>query len=66
VLDSGDANAIKSKSDALTQVAMKLGEQLYKTQQEGAAAPEGAPASEPGVVDAEFSEVKDEKKSGTA
>jgi molecular chaperone DnaK len=66
VLDSGDAATIKAKTDTLTQVAMKLGEQLYKTQQEGAtAAPEAAP-SEPGVVDAEFSEVKDEKKNGTA
>jgi hypothetical protein len=47
---------------------MKLGEQLYKNQQAtgdaGAAAP-GATA-EPGVVDAEFSEVKDDKKNGTA
>jgi molecular chaperone DnaK len=66
VLDSGDAPIIKSKSDALAQVSMKLGEQLYKSQQEGAsgAAPEAAP--EPGVVDAEFSEVKDDKKSGAA
>jgi len=70
VLDSGDATAIKAKSDALTQVAMKIGEQLYKSQQEGAAAGaapgDTASAAEPGVVDAEFSEVKDDKKSGTA
>ncbi len=69
ILDSGDAAAIKAKSDALTQVAMKIGEQLYKAKQEGAAqgaAPEdGAQQAqaEPGVVDAEFSEVKDDKKS---
>jgi len=69
ILDSGDAAAIKAKSDALTQVAMKIGEQLYKAKQEGAAqgaAPEGGAAeaqAEPGVVDAEFSEVKDDKKS---
>jgi len=72
VLESGDASAIKSKSEALAQVSMKLGEALYKNQQAeaGAAAaggPEpGATAAEPGVVDAEFSEVKDDKKSGTA
>lgn len=69
VLDSGDAAAIKAKSEALQQVAMRLGEQLYKSQQEGAAAPgaaTGAAPNEPGVVDAEFSEVKDDKKSGTA
>ncbi|MDR3425597.1 MAG: molecular chaperone DnaK [Alphaproteobacteria bacterium] len=65
VLDSGDASTIKSKSDALTQVAMKLGEQLYKTQQESASAsPTGdASSTKPDVVDAEFSEVKDDKKS---
>jgi len=69
VLDSGDAAAIKTKTDALTQASMKIGEQLYKAQQEGAAAgaaPGAASAAEPGVVDAEFSEVKDEKKNGTA
>ena len=62
VLDSGDAAAIKGKTEALSQVAMKMGEAMYKNQQgaEGAAA-EAAP-SEPGVVDAEFSEVKEEKK----
>ena len=67
VLDSGDATQIKAKSDALAQVSMKLGEQLYKNQQEaGAAAGGGTAAEEPGVVDAEFSEVKDDKKSGAA
>jgi molecular chaperone DnaK len=70
VMESGDAAAIKAKTDALAQVSMKLGEQLYKTQQEGAAtggaAGGDAAAADPGVVDAEFSEVKDDKKSGTA
>jgi molecular chaperone DnaK len=67
VLDSGDAALIKSKTDALAQVSMKLGEQLYKSQQEApaAGAAAGASTAEPGVVDAEFSEVKDDKKSGT-
>jgi molecular chaperone DnaK len=70
VLDSGDAAAIKAKTDALAQASMKLGEQMYKSQQDAAgaapgAAPGEAPPSEPGVVDAEFSEVKD-GKSGTA
>ena len=70
VMDSGDAATIKAKSDALSQVAMKLGEALYKNQQEagaaGATADAGAAQAEPGVVDAEFSEVKDDKKNGTA
>jgi molecular chaperone DnaK len=68
VLDSGDADSIKAKTETLAQVSMKLGEQLYKEQQAAGAAdaaPEAA-AAEPGVVDAEFSEVKDDKKSGTA
>jgi molecular chaperone DnaK len=60
VMESGDATQIKAKSDALTQIAMKMGEQLYKSQQEGAGAAPETPA-DPGVVDAEFSEVKDEK-----
>jgi len=63
VLDSGEAAAIRSKTDALLQVSMKLGEALYKTQGETPGAATGGEAStEPGVVDAEFSEVKDEKK----
>jgi len=70
VLDAGDAAAIKSKTDALAQTSMKLGEALYKNQQTGgdteaAGATPGASPTEPGVVDAEFSEVKDDKKSGT-
>jgi molecular chaperone DnaK len=71
VLDSGDASTIKAKSEALAQVSMKLGEAIYKNQQAetaGATASTEAPQAqaEPGVVDAEFSEVKDDKKNGTA
>jgi len=70
VLDSNDASEIRAKTEALTQVSMKLGEQLYKNQQEAGAAAGGdasaQPQAEPGVVDAEFSEVKDDKKSGAA
>ena len=69
VLDSGDSETIKAKTEALTQAAMKIGEAMYKAQQEETAAAGGeaggegeqeAPKEE-GVVDAEFSEVKDEK-----
>jgi molecular chaperone DnaK len=68
VMDSGDAAQIRGKIEALTQVSMKLGEQLYKAQQAAGGAEGAAPGgqSEPGVVDAEFSEVKDDKKSGAA
>jgi molecular chaperone DnaK len=68
VKDGEDAAAIKAKTDALAQAAMKMGEAIYKTQQEGAA-PDGAPgADEPQaksgekVVDADFEEVNDPDK----
>ena len=64
VLDSGDGAAIREKTESLSQAAMKLGEALYKNQQAEGAGAAGGPSqpAEPGVVDAEFSEVKDEKK----
>jgi molecular chaperone DnaK len=70
VMESNDAATIRAKSEALTQVSMKLGEHLYKNQPDAGAADGGAADSaapnDPGVVDAEFSEVKDDKKkSGT-
>ena len=74
VLDSGDSGMIKTKADALAQISMKLGEQMYKNQAANEAAAGGSASgaagaekpADPGVVDAEFSEVKDEKKNGTA
>ncbi|MBI1215184.1 MAG: Hsp70 family protein, partial [Alphaproteobacteria bacterium] len=70
-LEGNDSDAIAQKTDALQQVSMKLGEYLYRAQQEAGAgaAPEGgdAPesgsdepkADEPEVVDAEFTEMDD-------
>ena len=71
-VESGDIEAMKSKTAALSQVAMKLGQAIYEKEQAGAA---GASADEAGtaqnaetgaaeeeVVDAEFSEVEDENK----
>jgi molecular chaperone DnaK len=71
-VEGGDAEAMKAKTDALAQAAMKMGQAIYeKTQAEGGAdatagdAPdataESAPAEEE-VVDAEFSEVDEDKK----
>jgi molecular chaperone DnaK len=64
-LEGGDADDINAKAQALTQSAMKMGQQIYEAQQ--AAGPEGesaaaeeAPAED--VVDAEFSEVDEDKK----
>lgn len=67
VLESGDVATINAKSEALMQSSMKIGEALYKAQQETAAAgaQPGADASasaeskpDEGVVDADFEEVK--------
>ena len=62
VLDSGDADAINAKVQALGQVAMKLGEAVYQAEQEkansgaAAAGSEAKPSSDD-VVDAEFTDV---------
>jgi molecular chaperone DnaK len=66
-LKGDDADAIQQKTNALAQASMKLGEAMYKAQQEGAAAgaQPGAGASgekKEDVVDAEFTEVDDDKK----
>ena len=61
VKDGDDAEAISTKSQTLIQASMKLGEAMYKAQQSEAGA-EGE-AKDDGVVDAEFEEVSDEKKS---
>jgi molecular chaperone DnaK len=62
VKDGEDLEAIQQKTQALMQAAMKLGEAMYSAQQ--AEAGEGETASDEAqddeVVDAEFSEVKDE------
>jgi molecular chaperone DnaK len=66
-LKGSDAEAITAKTNALAQASMKLGEAMYKQAQEGAAAT-GGPGGGDGsgktddVVDAEFTEVDDDKK----
>jgi molecular chaperone DnaK len=63
VLDKDDAALIKSRTDALAQAAMKLGEAMYRAQQaEGAAGAGTSSGRDSGVVDAEFEEVDDDKK----
>ena len=68
VKDGEDTEAIKTATQKLTEIAMKLGEAVYKAQ---AAAEQGAAgAAQPGaeakkddnVVDADFEEEKDDKK----
>lgn len=60
--DNGDD--MKTKTEALAQVAMKMGQAIYeKTQSEGGDAPADLQqAAEDDVVDAEFSEVDGDKK----
>ncbi|MFA7430562.1 MAG: molecular chaperone DnaK [Rhodospirillaceae bacterium] len=69
VMDSGDADVIKAKTDALMQSSMKVGEALYKAQQDseaaggdaGAAGADAGAAGDETVVDADFEEVDDKK-----
>ena len=67
-MEGDDVEAIKAKTNALAQAAMKLGEALYKA---GARAPDGEPGAsdaprdsddEDDVVDADFEEVRDDDK----
>ena len=69
VLDSGDAEDIKAKTETLAQSSMKLGEAMYKAQAEAGQADAGAGAqgaasgkAQDGVVDADFEEVDPDKK----
>jgi molecular chaperone DnaK len=60
-LKGNDADAITAKTNALAQASMKLGEAMYK---QSAEQPAGgaAEAKKDDVVDAEFTEVDDDKK----
>ncbi|MFT3976145.1 MAG: Hsp70 family protein, partial [Sphingomonas bacterium] len=64
-VEGGDVDAMNEKAQALAQVAMKLGQAIYEKQQQAEASPAGAgeEAASGGedVVDAEFSEVDDNK-----
>src|SRR3546814_11869240 len=69
-VEGGDSDAMTEKSQALAQVAMKLGQAIYEKEQAAAASPEasateGAEAGkDEEVVDAEFSEVDHKTKGG--
>ncbi len=57
-LKGDDAEAIKAKTNTVAQASMKLGEAMYKQQAESDAARD---AAKDDVVDAEFTEVDDDK-----
>jgi molecular chaperone DnaK len=65
-LEGGDADDINAKAQALTQSAMKMGQQIYEQQQaagpDASAETAGETAANEDVVDAEFSEVDEDKK----
>jgi molecular chaperone DnaK len=68
-VEGGDVNTMNQKAQALAQVAMKLGQAIYEKEQATnttAGSDDAAQGSEAGggeeVVDAEFSEVDDDKK----
>ena len=77
-MEGGDVEDIRAKSETLAQAAMKLGEAMYKAQQEEAAAGQadpGAPGADPEaqggeddstIVDADFEEVDEERKDKSA
>ena len=65
-IESGDPEAMKTKSEALAQVSMQMGQKIYEAEQaaggdagDTAAADAAAKAADDDVVDAEFSEVDD-------
>ena len=74
VLDSADVQTLRSKTESLAQLAMKLGEAMYRAQQSEAAGGGGGDGGAGGggggggksgddnVVDADFEEVEDDKK----
>ncbi|NML06156.1 molecular chaperone DnaK [Sphingomonas sp. G-3-2-10] len=64
-VEAGDPDDMQAKAQNLAQVAMKLGQAIYEKQQQAEASPSAAPAGEQAsgddVVDAEFSEVDENK-----
>ncbi len=69
-LEGGETEAMKDKSQKLTDVAMKMGQQIYEQSQasasagaaDAAASADASSAPEEDVVEAEFTEVDDENK----
>ena len=76
VIEGDDTEEIKEKTNALAESAMKLGEAMYKAQAEAeagpapeedeAAAADGDAAADEKVVDADFEEIDEDKKSKSA
>ncbi|MEL6588122.1 MAG: molecular chaperone DnaK, partial [Pseudomonadota bacterium] len=67
-LEAEDASKIKSGIQNVTEAAMKLGEAIYKSSQEAAAAGDGEEPEDGGrgadddIVDADFEDLGDDKR----
>ncbi len=61
-IEGEDVEAINARSNELAQASMKLGEAMYKAEQASAAATGHEGKAEEDVIDADFKEVKDDKK----
>ena len=61
-IKSDDKAEIEAKTNALMEASQKLGEKVYAEQQAQQAEPQGEKTVDAEVVDAEFEEVKDDKK----
>ncbi|MDP2297503.1 MAG: molecular chaperone DnaK [Pseudolabrys sp.] len=60
-LKGDDSEVIQAKTNALATASMKLGEAIYNQQQSGAAGEDASAEKKDDVVDAEFTEVDDDK-----
>ena len=60
-VEGGDPDAMTEKAQALAQVAMKMGQAIYEKEQASAASPSADTPKDDDVVDAEFSEVDENK-----
>jgi molecular chaperone DnaK len=66
-MEGSDIDALKQATERLSQVAMRIGEAMYKAQGAAGADANAQGGGQPGdekVVDAEFEDVDDKKKSG--
>jgi molecular chaperone DnaK len=60
-VEGGEPDAMTEKAQALAQVAMKMGQAIYEKEQASAASPDAEAPKDDDVVDAEFSEVDENK-----
>jgi molecular chaperone DnaK len=60
-VEGGDPEAMTEKAQALAQVAMKMGQAIYEKEQASASSPSADTPKDDDVVDAEFSEVDENK-----